>query len=76
MQIFIAMNYLILSQRSTFVLEKDRRSDWICVLRKNLMNYVYLKDINKNREKKEKKTKDTNCSKTRTEHYYYATTGF
>ena len=42
------MNYLILSQRSTFVLEKDRRSNWIRVLRKNLMNYVYLKDINKN----------------------------
>ena len=42
------MDYLILSQRSTFDLEKDRRSNWIRVLRKNLVNYVYLKDINKN----------------------------
>ena len=59
MQIFIAMDYLILMsekhlrfrKRQKHVLRNffsPRRSNWIHVLRKSFSNYMYLKDLYKN----------------------------
>ena len=59
MQIFIAMDYLILMPEKYVHFRKrqkhaprnffsTRRSNWIHVLRKHFSNYIYLKDLYKN----------------------------